>query len=694
MNKAFIDTMRWAQITFTEDDPIKIDLDFWFDYLDRIHADGVVLSTGGYIAYHPSKVPYQYVSRHLNGGDLFGEAVERARSRGMSVIARTDPHAMHQESYEAHPEWAMVQADGKAMPHWSMSGAWVTCALGPYNLEFMNEVNCEIVREYGVDGLFGNRWGGSGFCYCENCRVNFREFSGFELPITHSMTEQAYRQYLVWREQRLFNLWQQWDDAIRAIKPESHYIPNSGGGTLSDLNMKMAAERAEILFADRQSRSGTMMPWASGMNAKEFRATMGDKPVGGIFSVGIEEPHRWKDSVQTDAEMRVWVADSIASGMRPWFTKFCGQIFDDRWLPVVESIYRFHKKLEPYLQDQQSLAQVGLVYSQQTARWYGGDHPQETVEHHLLGIYHALIEARIPFDMVHSEDLSHIERYETLILPNIAVLSQEQCDQLHEFVTNGGSLIATHHTSLHDIDGSQRDNFGLTDLFGVDYASTIGPVKNAYINLEGDAMVGDRHALLRGMDRAKRIINGVHQVQVTPHLSFDEIPLTLVPAYPDLPMEEAYPREAHTDIPQVYLREIGNGRIVYFPWDIDRTFWEVMSLDHGLLLQNAVKWATNQPFVAQVEGPGIIDINVWGHPNAITVHLVNLTNPMMMKGPMRELMSPGEQKVHIQIPTDSRLRRVQLLKLDMIPTYEREGNILTLNVPSILDHEVIALDFQ
>ena len=57
MNEAFINTMRWAQLTFTEDDPIKVDLDFWFDYIDRIHADGIVLSTGGYIAYHQSTLP-------------------------------------------------------------------------------------------------------------------------------------------------------------------------------------------------------------------------------------------------------------------------------------------------------------------------------------------------------------------------------------------------------------------------------------------------------------------------------------------------------------------------------------------------------------------------------------------------------------------------------------------------------------
>ena len=51
---------------------------------------------------------------------------------------------------------------------------------------------------------------------------------------------------------------------------------------------------------------------------------MGRKPIGGIFSVGLEEPYRWKDSVQSGAEIRLWVLDGIANGLRPWFTKFSG----------------------------------------------------------------------------------------------------------------------------------------------------------------------------------------------------------------------------------------------------------------------------------------------------------------------------------------------------------------------------------
>ena len=47
-------------------------------------------------------------------------------------------------------------------------------------------------------------------------------------------------------------------------------------------------------------------PWLIGKTAKEFRATLGAKPVIGLFGIGLEEPYRWKDSVQSDAEIRIW----------------------------------------------------------------------------------------------------------------------------------------------------------------------------------------------------------------------------------------------------------------------------------------------------------------------------------------------------------------------------------------------------
>jgi hypothetical protein len=254
--------MRWAQLTLVEDDPGKYDVSFWLDYFRRTHSDAACLSAGGCVAYYPTKVPLHYRSKWLGDRDAFGELVAGCRELGMNVIARTDPHAAHQDVYDAHPDWIAVEADGKKRRHWATPELWVTCALGPYNFEFMTEVTKEIVALYRVDGNFSNRWAGSGMCYCEHCRANFKTASGFDLPRTNDPQDPARRAHTAWRQQRLFDLWQLWDREIQKINPAARYIPNSGGGALSNLDMDIIGSRAPILFADRQARSGVAAPWA------------------------------------------------------------------------------------------------------------------------------------------------------------------------------------------------------------------------------------------------------------------------------------------------------------------------------------------------------------------------------------------------------------------------------------------------
>ena len=687
--------MRWSQLTLVEDDPAHYDLAFWLDFFKRTHSDAACLSAGGCVAYYPTEIPYHHRSAWMGDTDPLGDLIRGCRELGMVVIVRTDPHSVLQDAYEAHPEWIAVDAEGNPRRHWATPNRWVTCALGPYNFEFMTEVHREIMSMYRVEGIFSNRWSGSGVCYCEHCQRAFREATGMDLPRSRDPQDPAARAYLLWRQERLFALWQLWDGEIRAINPEARYIPNTGGGALSSLDMKTIGELSDILFADRQARRGTIAPWAAGKNGKEYRATLGRKPVGGIFSVGVEERYRWKDSVQSAAEIQIWVADGVANGMRPWYTKFSGTLHDRRWVKVVEDIYTWHYHNERYLRNEEPLARVAMVYSQQTAAFYGGPQAREKVEDHTLGMYHALIEGRIPFEMVHDRllDAEHIDRYKTLILPNIAALSDEQCDQLRAYVERGGSLVASYETSLYNEWGERRDNLGLADLFGVDCTGAAeGPMQNSYLTVERDPATGALHPLLAGLEDAQRIINGGYRLPVKGREAVPYAPLTLVPSYPDLPMEEVYPRQPKTDIPEVYLRELGPSRIVYFPWDIDRVYWEVLCVDHGVLLRNAVTWATNEEPVVTVDGPGVLDVTVWRQADSLTVHLVNLTNPMMMKGPFRELMPVGKQVVRVRMPEGQVARGVHLLRTGRDPDVGEGGGYLTVTVPSVLAHEVVAID--
>jgi hypothetical protein len=686
--------MRWAQLTLVEDDPGKYDLQFWLDYFQRTHSDAACLSAGGCVAYYPTRVPLHYRSRFLGDRDCFGDLVAGCRKLGMNVVARTDPHAAHQDVYDAHPDWIAVDAEGRKRKHWADPELWVTCALGPYNFEFMTDVTREIVRMYKVDAIFSNRWSGSGMCYCEHCRRNFKKFSGLELPLTRNPQDPARRQYILWRQERLFQLWRRWDGEIKKIDAGASFIANAGGGALSDLDMKTIGDLAPTLFADRQARRGLMPPWSNGKNGKEYGATLGGKAIAGIFSMGVEEPYRWKDSVQSGDEIRLWVADGIAHNLRPWFTKFNAKIVDHRWTKVVEDLYVWHYNNERYLRNQRSLARVALVYSQQTAAFYGGEQARSKVEDHALGFYQALVEARIPFDMAHDRllDPAHVGRYRTLILPNIAALSSAQCLQLMDFVRGGGSLVATHETSLYDEWGARRDDFGLAALFGASFTGRIDTgLHNSYLNVDKDPQTGQFHPVVRGLEDAARIINGVNWVHTSPRQPA-HAPLTLVPSYPDLPMEQVYPRVPRTNIPGVYAQEPGRSRVVYFPFDLDRTFWEVLSADHALLLKNAVLWATNEEPPLVVEGRGVFDVSLWLQKDSMTAHLVNLTNPMMMKGPVREIIPSPPQKVRIQAPEGRRIRRVSLLVSRKTPPYHVSGNVANVELASIDVHEVIALD--
>jgi hypothetical protein len=120
------------------------------------------------------------------------------------------------------------------------------------------------------------------------------------------------------------------------------------------------------------------------------------------------------------------------------------------------------------------------------------------------------------------------------------------------------------------------------------------------------------------------------------------------------------------------------GAVAYYPTKVPlhhRSAWLGDSDPFGYLVAAAAGWA-------------------WRQKDSMTVHLVNLTNPMMMKGPFRELIPVDAQKVRIRIPQGVKVKKVHLLVSDMTPKHQSRQGIVSLTVPSILDHEVIALDLS
>jgi hypothetical protein len=592
----------------------------------------------------------------------------------------------------AHPEWIAADSEGKPLPHWSMPGVWVTCALGSYNFDFMNRVNREIMDLYSVDAIFCNRWSGSGMCFCESCRSLFKEYSGLEIPVNMSRDDDAMITYLEWREKRLFQLCEFWDSEIRSINGSSRFIPNSGGGVNSDLDMIRLGKYSDVLFIDRQARHGIMPPWGNGRNGKELRSVMGRKPIGGIFSTGNEEEFRWKDSVQNEPELRLWVAEAVANGMSPWFTKFCGRVYDNRWMPVVEDLYTTYAKWEPYLSYNEPVADAAIVFSQNSSRYYARNRRSELVDSPISGFYQVLLEDRTLFEMVHAKNLSleSLKPFKTVILPNVAGLSNDQCEVLRQYVYGGGGLVATFESSLYDEKGVRRKDFGLSDLFHAHSTAdkVQGPMKNSYIKINHNTLM-DVTLLHRGLEDAGRIINGVFRVPVASDKTSG--PFSLVPPYVDLPMEEVYPPETGEECPEIFCNTFGEGRVVYFTGDIDRRFWEYLTPDHGKILSNSILWTMKNSKTVDIRGKGFLDITCWRSGTKVSIHIVNMTNPFAMRGVVRDIypVSGLELRLSMQGDIDGSVKALAAGK-DLKSGYD--GKIITIQLPEIDVHEVLVFN--
>lgn len=700
--------MRWVQICATDDDPGKYDKQFWLDFLRRTKTQGVCLSAGGVTAFYPTKVPFHRRSPFLGNSDMFGDLARACQAMDIRVLGRVDPHAAYADMLVARPDWIARDFEGKPKKHPTDPDLYLTCPNGPVTFEWMPQILTEIMKTYRIDGIFGNRWAGSaGVCACSRCAGEFKAASDLDLPRSlGNRRDPAVTAYIGWDNGKRYAQLKLWDDTIRRVRRDAFFSP----GTWGMLDPKMLRQTVRAAYADQQARGAKEPAWLAGRSAKEAHCLMQGRPVSAIIAVGqTNTPYRFMDSVQSGAEVATYMHGCMAHGARPWMTKFKAEVFDKRWVPVVEKAYVWHARNERYFRNTANLASVAVLQSLQTFLHYAPGAPPTpaaggagfvgSAEAQLLqtgsmdapfGMYQAMVESRVPFGVVDERELEQasLSPYQVILLSNAAALSTKQCSLLRAYVERGGSIVATHETSLYDELGRRRENFGMADLFGCDFTGHVDErVQNSYLS------VTPGHPLTLGLEDTSRIIAGTKRVHVRPHAAETASPLKLVPSYPNLPMEKLFAKEQAGNVPMVLARQVGKGRVVYFPFDLDRTFWEIASSDHLTLLRNAVSWAARESQPMAVSGPGMIDISYWRQENSLAAHLVNLTNPMAMKGVVRELIPAGPYQVTLRLPAGARLARVRLLEADVGADYRRQGDQLVVQVPQVVVHEVVAIDF-
>jgi hypothetical protein len=668
---------RAGQINCTEHDPAVLNVEEWADYWASLKCDVVFASVTGIIAFYPTKVPFHRMGKYLNGRDFTGDLVAAAKKRNMRVIARMSPDLNWGDALQAHPEWFRRDKQGKPISAPEEDALYTTCTFTSYMTEHIPAIMREVNSRYDVDGIFTNAWpmlGKMPECYCEACK---------DLP--HYDTPAYWEKYT----ERVVYLWKMWDAIAKEKRPENLFFANMGGAIQSGPNMMALKGVANWYNCDNQGRGGEEeVIWGCTLQGRVCSAIMDGQTATNVTASYCTGKPRWRNIHKSTQEAQMWMDETVASGMVPWYHFVGGEDglgADRRWHEPGREYFNWLAKYDQHLTNKVTIADIAVVMGQRTQRFYRSKDLGDPMMN-IHGIYLALLEGRFLFDLLHEQDLTteKIKKYKTILLPNIALLSDVECAALKSFVQGGGSIMASFETSLYNEKNERRTDLGIADIFGV------------HVTGERRTRVGN--GFMGRIERKHPVLDGFNDTDWLPGAQFylpmapvENPVMTVIPGYVNYPPELAYPPIPKTDMPNLVAKEVGQSRLVYFAGDIERTSWQSGNTDLSMLLRNSIRWVSKSQSPVKIEGTGLIETIAWETKAGFALHVLNYTNPGAFKGWIREFYPIGEQRVTMTLPQGRQVSRVELLRAGKDIPFHHTGSTITFVIPSVLDYEIVGM---
>ena len=694
-------TYRWAQTNFTEDDPVKVDLDFWRAQWKRTKTQGVIINCGGIVAYYPSDYGLQYRAKYLGDQDFFKRVSDAAHEEGLVVIARMDINRATEEFYEAHPDWFCRDKRGNPI---TSNGRYFSCVNSPYYTEFIPKILEEIIEKYHPAGFTDNSWKGldrSTICYCDHCKTQFKESSGLSLPEAVNWDDPVYREWVRWGYERRVENWDLFNETTKKAGGEDclwfgmlHGDPASG----SFADMKKLLSRSKFVFCDHQGREGSGFE-QNIVNGTLLRLSADEQVIVPESMANYVRGNRtFRLATNPKEETRLWMISGIAGGISPWFHHIGGSQNDSRQFDTPVPVFEWHAKNEKYLYNRTDLANVGVVWSQENADFYGRNNVREKVGLPWKGFTQALSRYRIPFLPINAQDINrYADRLQTLVLPDIAVMSDKEIDAVCDFINRGGNIVVTGITATLDADGLPSDNDKLWKQLGLTFTGeekgVFGNTSSSWENYSAHTyfrLPDSRHEILQNFENTTMLPFGGGMRTVNSIGTLKPI-LSYIPPFPIYPPEFSWITSEEPDTYPIYAGTLPSGsRVVYFAGDVDRCYGRGNLPDHGILLSNAVRWASNGTLPIELEGPGYIDCKLYRQDNRLVLHMVNLSGTNRT-GYVDEFYPVGPFTVTIDDMGLSPIAAVQTVAGGKATMKKQNGKI-KISVNSITDFEMLVIE--
>ncbi|HTN64146.1 MAG TPA: alpha-amylase family protein [Devosia sp.] len=582
-------------------------------------ADVLLYNIGGIYAFYPTKLALHAINP-LMQGDALGDAIEAAHGEGLALVGRFDMSKATRLGYEAHPDWFVHNAKGEALEY---NGTYQACVNGGWYRDYSLDIISESLGKYDVDGVFFNMFGYTNFtysghyfgtCVCENCRRTFHDMYGKPLPLKENFSDPSYADYLEFKDRTSLALRSRVYKHIKQVAPKVAMTGHRGDSDLIRMETQRAVERPQPEW-----------PYQAGEQARWGQAYGQGKTVSSTSANFID--FAWRFVSETGAYQLARAAQQLASGATLDFYLLGVMDQDDKSAFADTSrLFHWHKANEPNYVGLKPAAKIGLYHSHIVVPGHGaGGYAKrpasgQFAEAAFRGAYRALVEARLPFDMVVDEVIvgpggaEILSRYDALVLPNVTCLSDTEAAAIDAWVKAGGVLLATGEAALYDEKGVPRDKPALDSLPITGKPMARHNMKGSYFRVRpGELPIGDAVKLLM-LD---------HTYYVAEAKVGAETLLTLLPPQRFGPPELCFP-DYESDLPGAVIGAYGKGKAIYVPWHADALYYRD-SLPHTRTFLTDLVVRNIPAAPAKVEGLGALELTVQTQPKTgkILVHLVN-----------------------------------------------------------------------
>lgn len=687
-----------------EESYVGLSVEEWVDFIDEIGVEVQVVD--GEIDRGTPRFRSKMIPPHANvDNDRLPRFLELAHQRGILILSYY-PVIYTKPLKPLHPEWLMRFLDN-GRPEienlgWFCFNSSYRDWLPEYLIEWLD--NLDLDGFYFDDTNYGSHEERPFYpsCCCEHCEKLFREETGLEIPRKVDFDSLDFRHFVNWRYEKMKDFMHHLFRRIRAKYPDAVLDMNSyirptadwsDGHPLNSFHLEDVGgyffvetfrSLREPSFTAKVLRS-TGTPFGLFRNVTQSLQGFGGAPYPEMFSPAIAG------------------LAAIANGGAP-----CGNPFDGPTIlhkDTVKSVFSEFKKRVDYIKGD-TVKYVVLHYSQQNRDFRPSEIPKnmgQTYFHEIgqkdaYGAYEMLNRSHLLFDFVLDERLNYetLSQYRLLFLSNSACLSDEQCEAIRKFVYEGGTLIATHETSLLDELGRERGKFALSDVLGVEYQGPRGSTDDhSIIYVPHDAELSHKFGYVvcfYGQESAVSVLPGADVHVLCTHSCLEGERL----------LKDFDPRmDYDSSEPAITMHRFGKGKAIYICGDVGGAY---MNNPYPPLKRLIADLVRRTPPPIEFEMPEAIEITASHRgANEVMIHLLNNPTPLLPWRIANRKQNDEETTTFLSLREVNSIHNIRVkfnnftVKSARLPLQgtdlEVSGNTATVVVPTVSLHEVLLVEY-